>query len=74
MQKNIKIGYVASFTGPLAAVGQAGGEADALEAEAAITRDPAALLGLWHRIGEVYERRIHDPAAAARGLRRVCLQ
>jgi tetratricopeptide (TPR) repeat protein len=34
------------------------------ETEASITRDPAALLGLWHRIGKVYERRIHDPVAA----------
>lgn len=45
--------------------------AAALEAEASITRDPSALLGLWHRIGEVYERRIHDHAAAQSWYRKV---
>ena len=45
--------------------------ASGLETEASITRDPAALLGLWHRIGEVYERRIHDPVAAQGWYRKV---
>jgi tetratricopeptide (TPR) repeat protein len=45
--------------------------AQALESEAAITRDPAALLGLWHRIGEVYERKIQDYAAAQAWYRKV---
>ena len=46
----------------------------ALEAEASITRDPSALLGLWHRIGEVYERRIHDHAAAQAWYRKAAEQ
>jgi tetratricopeptide (TPR) repeat protein len=45
--------------------------ASALETEAAITRDPAALLGLWHRIGEVYERKINDAVAAQSWYRKV---
>jgi tetratricopeptide (TPR) repeat protein len=45
--------------------------ASALESEAAITRDPAALLGLWHRIGEVYERKVNDFSAAQSWYRRV---
>ncbi|HEU4583318.1 MAG TPA: tetratricopeptide repeat protein [Polyangiaceae bacterium] len=45
--------------------------AQGLEMEASITRDPAALLGLWHRIGEVYERKIQDPAAAQVWYRKV---
>jgi cellulose synthase operon protein C len=45
--------------------------AQALEIEAGITRDPAALLGLWHRIGEVYERRIQDFATAQAWYRKV---
>jgi tetratricopeptide (TPR) repeat protein len=45
--------------------------AQALEAEATITRDPVLLLGLWHRIGEVYERRIQDYAAAQAWYRKV---
>ena len=43
----------------------------ALETEAGMTRDPVALLGLWHRIGEVYERKIHDYAAAQAWYRKV---
>ncbi len=42
-----------------------------LETEASITRDPVALLGLWHRIGEVYERKILDPVAAQTWYRKV---
>jgi len=45
--------------------------ASALETEASITRDPAALLGLWHRIGDVYERKTHDPVAAQAWYRKV---
>lgn len=45
--------------------------AGALELEASITRDPTLLLGLWHRIGEVYERKIQDPAAAQTWYRKV---
>ena len=43
----------------------------ALETEAGFTRDPAALLGLWHRIGEVYERKIQDYATAQAWYRKV---
>jgi len=45
--------------------------ASGLETEASITRDPAALLGLWHRIGEVYERKIYDPVTAQAWYRKV---
>src|SRR5690606_16945904 len=42
-----------------------------LELEATITRDPAGLLGLWHRIGEVYERKIQDYGTAQSWYRKV---
>jgi tetratricopeptide (TPR) repeat protein len=45
--------------------------AQALETEAGFTRDPALLLGLWHRIGEVYERKIADYGAAQAWYRKV---
>lgn len=45
--------------------------AKALELEASLTRDPGLLLGLWHRIGEVYERRIQDYSAAQTWYRKV---
>jgi cellulose synthase operon protein C len=45
--------------------------AQALELEASITRDPALLLGLWHRIGDVYERKIQDYATAQAWYRKV---
>jgi tetratricopeptide (TPR) repeat protein len=45
--------------------------AKALELEASITRDPVLLLGLWHRIGEVYERKVQDYSAAQSWYRKV---